>query len=403
MENYKNKLQKRIAIARTRAIEFFKSLKVDQYSWRYTATHNLDKFPGAALYGTWSAILGLSSLKGTIQWSTEDKSWAIARLNDHRRPDKTFLPVGLENQATTKSLEYLILHCTNYSLGAALELDSTYAFESPYMQRFMDGDTLARWLEGRSLYRPWEEGNNIVNVASYLAICNDYGVRSASDRLGQLLEWHRKYQNPKTGGFDCFNSPGFNQRLQSLAGAVHNFHLHLYLREPFGYEEVIAGALSKYLVMGRLTACLSIDFVELAIRTFPFAQEPQNLIFALLHHTESLLASQRDDGGWLEADDNRTPTAGHGFQDLQPSSCSYATWFRMLSLAMIAIVLLGDDPNNWKFRKTLGMGYAPANWPEIPPGALVKNIPIGFRINSCLKSIPRKTKNNLLKLGSRFI
>src|SRR5690606_6535991 len=106
-----------------------------------------------------------------------------------------------------------------------------------------------RWLNQRSLERPWEESNNIVNVASYLALCNDNGHPSAKERLYQMLEWHNTVQNPITGGFENFSRSRKNV-LQSMAGAVHNFHIHHYLNEPMNYESIIGRNVIPYLFEG---------------------------------------------------------------------------------------------------------------------------------------------------------
>ena len=404
MESYRTDLLSSIYRARERATAFFeKTLFLPDAGWRYTSAHNVEQYPAAILYGTWSGILGLNLLKRTSSWDSEETQCALGILDSFRRKDGSFFPPSLENIPTHKSREYLTLHFTNYSMGAALAIDPQYDFESKYMTRFLDGDYLGYWLDSRSLQRPWEEGNNIVNVGSYLALMNDRGHPKAISRLYQMLEWHRIYQNSHTGGFDCFGKSTMGQRLQSLAGAVHNFHIHLYLEEPFGFESEIARWLPYYLSSGRLTACLSIDFVELAIRTLSFSPDPHKLIKALLFHAYSLLKSQRADGGWLESDEDHNPTIAAGFKDSKPASCSYATWFRLASLGMIAIVLLGDDPKNWIFRKTLGMGYAPSIWPSLPSGTRLEPYTLVERYENWQLHLIPNAKQAFIRIGAKIL
>ena len=217
-----------------------------------------------------------------------------------------------------------------------------------------------------------------------------------------MLEWHKKFQNPRTAGFDSFTSPSYKHHLEALAGAVHNFHLHLYLGENYGYEYQIIPWVEMFLYQGRLTACQSIDFVELAVRSIPFAEEPQKLANALIFHTEALLNSQQSDGGWLE-DNNDIPTTAAGFKDTHPSSCSYATWFRLASLGMVAITILGDSPDNWGFRKTLGMGYAPHNFPDFSKTVQIRPATLFTRTNKFISDIPRKAKTTLIKVGMKLV
>jgi len=400
---YNSELLKKIYQARAKSSCFFNNVLLRKdIGWLYTSTHDYEKYPSAILYGTWSGILGINLIKEITEWKDEQKFWALQKLNQHRRADGAFLPIGLEKTPTSKSLEYLKLHCTNYSLGAALEIDPQYDFESKYMNRFLDGDYLGYWLDARSLQRPWEEGNNIVNVSSYLALMNDAGNLVAQARLAQMMDWHRKKQNPKTGGFDSFESPSYNQRLETLAGAVHNYHLHLYVGEKFGCEDKIIPWVEKFMYQGNLSACLSIDFVELAVRTILSADNPQPLVNALIYHAEELLATQRSDGGWAENGD-QSPTIAAGFVDKQVSSCSYATWFKLASLGMISICLLGDAPKNWSFRKTLGMGYSPKDFPDLSTSVMINPTPITQKIQISYGMAGRIIKSSLIRLGTRII
>jgi hypothetical protein len=400
---YSEDLLSRICEARTRASRFFNSTVFkEDLGWAYTSTHDIHKYPAGLLYGTWAGILGLCLLTENSAWEIEKKNWAVSKLSKYRNADGAFIPFELENSPTGKPLEYIKLHCTNYCLGAILELDPQYDFESPYMNRFLDGDFLRYWLEQRSLLRPWEEGNNLVNVTAYIALVNNGDHPQASARLSQLLEWHRKYQNPLTGGFDAFRSPSYKQRIEALAGAVHNFHLHLYLNEPYGYEDTIASWMTTFLLFGKLDACLSIDFVELAVRTLSACHDKQRLANALVYHVENLLSSQNPDGGWVE-NDNGSPSAFEGFVDREVSSCTYSTWFRLASLGMVAITLLGDDPNNWGFRKTLGMGYAPGHWPMVSKEIDIQKLSFQTIFSYHLETAPRKVRNNLLRVGGKIL
>lgn len=399
--DYQAYLLAQIYQARVRATEFFNNQKI-QNGWKYTASHDLEKYSGAVLFGSWACILGLKLVKATDHWNSTDKEFAKQSLLRFRHSNGTFYPDDFERTRQTKSLEYLSLHCTNYSLGALLEIESDFNFRSPYLDRFLDADKLSHWLDARSFLRPWEEGNNVVNVASYLALCYLHGANQAADRLQQLLEWHQKNQNPKTGGFDCFESPSRSQQQQSFAGAAHNFHLYHLLKQPLVYERVISVAL-PYLIPGNLAACFSIDFTELAIFTLSHSPDPQYLVDTLLLHAEALLASQQPDGGWLEAENDKTPTVTHGFRDIKVSSCSYATWFKLCSLGMVAIVLLGDNPDNWGFRKTLGTGYASTNWPQLSKELAVRPPTFSFKVSHFKKNLPSKIRDLAVRLGSKFL
>lgn len=351
---------KEIEILQNKSKDFISFLKI-RNGFKYTINHDAEKYPAAILYGTWSAAY-LKRLVGGDNWiGGEERSFILDILNGYRLKNGLFYPEILDKQKFSKSKEYMQLHCYNYAIGAAIELNPEFDFQSSYMDAFLNADFLERWLNQRSLERPWEESNNIVNVASYLALCNDSGQDAGKERLYQMLNWHNKVQNPRTGGFENF-SPSRKNILQSMAGAVHNFHIHHYLGEPMNFESKIAQNVIPFLFEGPLTACLSIDFVELACKTIDFSNNKHELEQALLYHLNALIKYQNNDGGWYENESSAKPTTANGMKEETASSNSYATWFRMASIGMIAITILGDNPNNWHFRRTLGMGYANDKW-----------------------------------------
>lgn len=387
----------RVNNAKRSSLEFTALLKCKD-GYKYTVNHDIEKYPAGVLYGSWSVTYLQNLLRDEI-WLKKNSLNLIDYFNVNRTKDGLFFPVELNNVKYPKSKEYMQLHCYNYTIGAALILDPNFNFQSSYMDQFMKPDYLERWLDQRSLERPWEESNNIVNVASYLALQNDAGNSRGKDRLYQMLEWHNAKQNPKTGGFEIFTPSRINIQ-QSMAGAVHNFHIHHYLGESLNFEKKIAQNIIPYLIEGPLTACLSIDFVELACHCIGFMDNSYELEQALLYHLEELLQYQNEDGGWFENENASRPTTANGMREELASSNSYATWFRMCSIGMIATTLLGDDPENWKFRGTLGMGYFKAK-----PFKNMDNFQLDRKVIRKYKKLnfPHKLKKEAINLGVKLL
>jgi hypothetical protein len=390
---------RKVDSAKNKALKIHAKLKCD-IGYKYTIQHDVEKYPAAVLYGTWSVAYLQKLLLGN-QWHDDvQKEFLLKHLTHHRTSDGLFFPKALENIKYSKSKEYMQLHCYNYSVGAALEIKKDYDFQSNFMDEFLKPDFLRRWLNQRSLERPWEESNNIVNVASYLALCNDAGNVKGQEALLQMYDWHQKQQNSRTGGFENM-SPNRKNLVQSMGGSVHNFHIHHYLNTPMNYEKIIAQHLVSFLYEGPLTACLSIDFVELACRTISFLDDPYELEQALLFHLESLLNYQQPDGGWLENESLNMPTVANGMKETIASSNSYATWFRLCSIGMIMITLFDDDPQKWNFRKTLGMGYAPNRWSKILPKSYELDKKIIGKYKR--KNLPHLLKKKLIATAIKLI
>jgi hypothetical protein len=395
-----NELEQKVVKSKLKALEFCSLLK-SSGGYKYTINHDEKKFPVALLYGTWSVAYIKKLVLGKNWIDTQEKQEIIAALEKHRTSNGLFYPKELNSLKFGKSTEYMQLHCYNYSVGAALEIDSNFDFQSKYMDYFLDSDFLIRWLNQRSLLRPWEESNNIVNVAGYLALCNDNGNSKGSERLYEMLDWHNKNQNPLTGGFENFTSLSKQNKLQSMAGAVHNFHLHHYLNVPTNFDNQIAKNIIPFLFEGPLTACLSIDFVELACNCIKNIDDTYELEQALLFHLNCLLEYQNEDGGWYENETKFNPTIANGMSENIASSNSYATWFRLTSIAMIRITLFGDSQSNWSFRKTLGMGYVKDNLSQIKPKKTVINKSLVLKYK--IKNTPSQFKKKAIKLAVKLL
>jgi hypothetical protein len=353
MDYIQTKIEKTLELS----LSFFDLLKVNE-GCKYTANHDTHRYPSAVLYGTWSVVYGKHLILGEKWVDADEKLWLKNSILRFRQKDGTIYPSYLDEIKNPKSHEYLKLHTTNYAVGALMILDNKFDFQSKFFDEYLNADYLNRWLSQRSFIRPWEESNNIVNVASYLALCNDNGDSRGKERLYQMLEWHKKFQNPKTGGFENFSISQKNI-IQSMAGAVHNFHIYHYLNEPIKFESIIGLNITPFLFNGALSACHSIDFTELSCHVLPYLQkkEQDDLIIGMYYHLNKLIEYQNKDGGWLEAPRPGYPTQAAGMKEDQASSCSYSTWFRLCSIAMILITLVGDNREKWHFRNTLGMGY----------------------------------------------
>ena len=393
-------LTNKINIASEKAVLFTDKLKVKDGVYKYTQNHDINKHPAALLYGSWSVVYLRKLIHGNNWDKQNEKNDFLNFFNSCRKKNGMFLPDSLTKETFSKSLEYMLLHCYNYTVGAAIEIDDKFDFQSKYMDEFLNRDFLSRWLNQRSLDRPWEESNNIVNVASYLALCNDHGNSRGKEALYQMLEWHNKKQNPITGGFDCFKHSRKNI-LQSMAGAVHNFHIHKYLNEPFNYEEIIAKNVIPFLYEGPLTACLSIDFVELACATINHLDDSYELQQALIYHLDRLLKFQNIDGGWYENESSLKPTVANGMFEIQASSNSYSTWFRMCSIAMISVTLFNFSSTKWNFRKTLGMGYSNNQWNKID--LISDSIDKKLFIKNKIKNLPNDFKNFAINFAVKIL
>lgn len=341
--------------------------------FRTSLCHEPDDWPGALLPGTYDALMALSLIDAIDQLSASDMTVAASFLKKHRQQDGRFVNPQAKPDETYKRPEraeteaYMAFHLTNYSLGALQALDDGEKPLLDFAHAFLDPAHLDAWLARRDLRDPWLEGNNIVNLASFLLLMAGQGdARHAQARqaLRRMIEWHQYLQEPATGFWGVGQTVSAQQRLHAMAGATHNFHLYYALDMPIGYDETIVDYCLSLPVPVQ-SACIDVDIVDILANFFFRTSYRRDDIRAwLLGKLDALLKFQNHDGGFADTRDGVRRLDGwvRGYAEPQGVSNSFATFFRLIAIAMIASVLW-PGRRAWGFRRMLGIGYFP-RYPE---------------------------------------
>lgn len=329
-------------------------------------------WPGMLLPGTYNGLQALQ-LIGGLDTLTNDERDKLARwLLQSRQPDGTFRIEGMKPQDTFKKDDpaetktYIDFHVSNYSLGA-LEaigrLDSPLLdFVTPYLRR----EYLEAWLSRRDLRDPWLEGNNIVNLASFLLLKANTGTEQdralVEDAMVTLFDWHDRYQEPSTGFWGLGQAHDATMALHAMAGSMHNFHLYYEYNRPLPYQDrAIDYALSQSPEI--VSACIDVDLVDLLVHGHEALDyrrsDIEQWLRALLPH---LLGFQNPDGGFCDERSGTRRQDGwvKGYQEPQGLSNTFATWFRLIAIGMIADCLW-PQWRRWNFRRMIGIGYRKAH------------------------------------------
>ncbi|MDX2104137.1 MAG: hypothetical protein SF002_16555 [Alphaproteobacteria bacterium] len=338
---------------------------------RISAHHDPQAWPGVLLPGSYNAILCRDLIGGLDDWSDADKAATIAWLEQARLPDGRFRIAGMTDADVFKKPDpvetwrYIDFHVTNYTLGAiaALQPDrpAVLAFARPYL----DTHHLLAWLGLRDLRDPWQEGNNIVNLASFLLLIEQQGnaaeralVQAAFDTL---IAWHDRHREPTTGFWGVGQLSDATQLLHAFAGSMHNFHIWYQRDLPLpGQAAAVDYCLS--LPPSIHSACIDVDAVDVLVHGHRMLDHRR----AEIEHwcrqlLGALLDRQHADGGFSDVQHGIRRQDGwvHGYAEPQGLSNTFATWFRWIAIAMIADLLW---PNRWpwRFRQMIGIGYRKA-------------------------------------------
>jgi hypothetical protein len=334
---------------------------------RFSEHHDVRRWPGVVLPSAYNGLMALDLLQALHGASPPERAAAASYLHQFRSADGTFFIPQMREQDTFKKSDpeetarYIRFHLTNYALGALEALAAPGPPELAFVRPFLDLPFLEAWLARRDLRDPWQEGNNIVNLGSFLLLLRQHllAERARVDAaLEALFAWHDRLQEPSTGywGVDQAHNP--HMALHAMAGATHNFHLWYAEGRRLPYFD---RAIDFCLSLPRATdsACIDVDAVDILAHGFRFvAYRRDDICDWLAAKLDGLLALQRVDGGFPDEPQGVRRVDGwiNGYEEPQGISNTFATWFRLIAIAMIAETLW-PGWRAWRFRRMIGIGY----------------------------------------------
>ncbi len=368
----------RLEVAGARTLAWLDSLAAPAAApgvTRFSKQHDAVAWPGMLLPGTYNAIHCRALLGGLGAMSSTERGRCIDWLESHRAPSGVFRIPGMEEHAVYKKPDrdetwrYIDFHVTNYTLGAIQMLDGDRAPALAFLRPWLDRAIFDSWFDGRDWSDPWQEGNNLVNLASFFLMLERFGTgterRQAVAALDRLIERLEATQDPANGFWWDGRDEDGRGVLHAMAGAMHSFHLWYERGRPLPHQEQAVDytlSLDPASVMG---ACLDVDAVDLlfhALRATGYrAGDIRRWAETKL---AALLDLQRADGGFADVEDGTLRPDGWvgGYAEPQGRSNTFATWFRWIAIAMIA-ELFWPGRRNWQFRAMIGIGYCRTAFP----------------------------------------
>jgi hypothetical protein len=345
-------MQSAIDLARSRAERFLLSMQVKPGVFD-TSPCNKGREKGMLLPGTYNAVNALGLMK---RLETVDAAAAASFLRTHRRPIGFYRMCGMQKKDLTyPGFEYDDLHITNYVMAALDYLGYPLKdCELRFLKRYT-GKKLDRWLERRDLAKPWSEGNYIVNAASFLIEGARLEVEGCADGIRALQKWHADQQDE----YGFFHDTSIEDLTNAFAGATHNFHLYYYFDTPVpNYRGIIDYILTRPTAAD--SACIDVDEMDILFHFAAYGYRRQDISDWVQKKLVSLLALQEADGGFPDTQYGERSFDGWGkYREPQGRSNCFATWFRLIAIAMADVLLYGRG-DRWAFRRTIGIGYANA-------------------------------------------
>ncbi len=373
-----SKLQAGIAAARDRTLGWYQTIQViglPSGVMRISAAHDPVQWPGMLLPGTYNGLMGAMLIGGMADVGAKRQASLTNWLISQRLQDGRFRISGMLDDAVFKKPDlaetwgYIDFHVTNYSLGALEFVAPDATPHLAFAERFLDPQYLKAWLAERDLRDPWLEGNNIVNLGSFLLLLGQHQPARAPEAeaaMQVLFDWHDRLQEPSTGFWGVGQLSDPLRLLHAMAGSMHNFHLwYITERQLPHQDKAVDYCLTQPPRVH--SACIDVDLVDLLVHAFwqidHRRDETQQWLRALL---PELLAFQNSDGGFPDVLNGAGVAPRkqdgwvRGYEEPQGFSNTFSTWFRWIAIAMISECLWpGWAPfaGRWNFRTMPGIGY----------------------------------------------
>ena len=372
----RQKLAAEIDEARERTLAFLRALQAPDAPagvMRISALHDAARWPGVLLPGTYNGIMCLDLIGGLDEAPGRDRAALVAWLEGHRLPDGRFRMPGMTDESVFKKPDrdetwrYIDWHVTNYGLGAVDALEPGRKPNLAFIEPWLEPLTLKAWLADRDLRDPWQEGNNIVNLAGFLLLLRRDGDAAMQARvnaaLAILFAWHDRLREPTTGFWGVGQLSDATRMLHAFAGSMHNFHIWHHEGRPLPCQDM---AIDYCLSLPPRvdSACIDVDAVDVLIHGWRLIDHRRPGIESWLSEMlAALLAFQNVDGGFPDVRSGIRRQDGwvKGYEEPQGASNTFSTWFRWIAIAMISDVLW-PGRWNWRFRRMIGIGYRVADW-----------------------------------------
>ncbi|MCX6993205.1 MAG: hypothetical protein NT011_08705 [Kiritimatiellaeota bacterium] len=258
-------------------------------------------------------------------------------------------------------------HLSCHAIMAMTALEGVVGKEFKIIQPFYDETYLHDWLNRRDQEKFDFVGNEILNLGQLLQYARDFHhIRPAGRAMEIVFEWLDKTQDANTGLWGLkFDTP--EDMNKAYQGAYHFYLLYEYDRRPVAYiERIIDSMLSMQTALGgfgifpdrtNTSGCEDIDAIDPLCRYyFKTKYRREDICQALNRAFAWVLRNRVADKGFVFIKDAEMFYGSKYMFSGPQEGSSFATWWRMLCLAIIAQVQKEHPLANypWQFLECPG-------------------------------------------------
>lgn len=368
----------------------------------------------STLYGTCYAWLGLYYL-GRDRPELQDKTGRLIRASQNRYSglfEGPELNGFVAPSRARHSQEHLLLHLTCSAVLPVAQQMGILLEPIGAAQTYCDLNALANWQNTIDWQDAWLEGNNILFVGQLLVYLRDVQkCHAAAESLSRWFAWLDRTADPKTG---LWGTNGYCSPMEAVYGGYHQLLVYFYENHPLpnvhGLVDTVLSIQHSdggFNPNGNGGACEDVDSVDILVNCYKrIDYRRAEIRHALRKCAKHVLATQNTDGGFPYALDQEQSHMGVPGTSAGPNiSCTFPTWFRIHTLALISEVLPNDplfSGLTFRFNKALSMGWhaSPPEWKTVSDAITVNDY--FYRLSDQAKKYQRLALRGLCYAAHRL-
>ncbi len=323
------------------------------------------------------------NLLGEENFISKNKKEIVDYLLGNKNQDNLFVDSNFRVEDLRKDghkEDYITFQFTFFSL-IALDILGTRFDKLPFLEKYLDENYLRAWFDGLDWKKFWYESNKIMFMMYFLSYLDKYGNSEKKQQVKKCIELCFEVLNSKqdeSTGYWGTNLNG-NDLKDGALGASHIFLFYDYFKKDIQYKERIIDSTLKLHSKNGLAvsveggACEDYDLIEIYLRVLKKSEYGKSEIIENLEKMKKeIIESQNKDGGFsyrfykfrslLERAIKYRPkkiTYKYSSWKLMEASVyhsdAWATYFRLLSLAIIDLIL--ENKKDHKSYNLPGWGY----------------------------------------------
>ena len=344
-----------------KTLNYIESMRVtDGVYGRYRYSASQEK---PVLYASCYAAMARHLCRDLDNISPQERKEWISYIQSFQDDDGLFKDPAIEGEGwyTEEHMEWCgWKHLSCHVIIALTALGAVCKKQFKMLEPFFDNRYMIQWLKERDFENKIAYvGNEILNIATLLQYARDFHNDKRADKAMQIIfDWLDREQDPHTGmwGRHFETKEDMNQVYQ---GAYHHYLLYFYDKRKFKYVNRITDILLSlqtqqggFGIHENTSGCEDIDAIDPLARLYVKTNyRHKDIEKALLKASTWILSNQNEDGGFVFVRDKEQFYGHRLLYSGINQSAIFPTWWRPLSLAIIAKALPESEIGkfNWQF------------------------------------------------------